>query len=56
LDSFNKFLEVLTDELPDALPPCREVAHRIEVVLSLALPFKAFYRLNKKEQEELKNN
>jgi hypothetical protein len=51
LDSFNKFLEVLTNELPDALPPCREVDHKIEVVLSLALPFKAFYRLNKKEHE-----
>ncbi len=56
LDSFNKFLEVLTYELLDALPPCRKVDHKIEVVLSLALPFKAFYMLNKKEHEELKNN
>jgi hypothetical protein len=56
LDSFNNFLEVLTYELPGVFPPCRKIDHRIEVVFSLALPLKAFYRLNKKEHEELKNN
>ncbi len=44
------------DEFLNALPPCREVNHRIKVVLSLAWPFKAFYKLNKKEHEEPKNN
>ncbi len=31
LDSFNKFLEVLTNKLLDALSPCRKVDHKIEV-------------------------
>jgi hypothetical protein len=42
------------NELPNALPPCRKVDHKIEVVPSIALPSKAPYRLNQKELEELK--
>jgi hypothetical protein len=56
LDSFNKILEALTNELPYALPHCKEVDHRIELVLNLALSFKAPYNLNKKEHEELKKS
>ncbi len=37
LDSFNKFLEVLIDELTDALLPCKEVDHKIEAVFGVAL-------------------
>jgi len=40
LDSFNKFLEVLIDELLDALLPCREVDHKIKMVLGATLPSK----------------
>jgi hypothetical protein len=36
LDSYNNFLEVLI--LPNALPPCREVDHKIEMVSRMALP------------------
>jgi hypothetical protein len=36
LDSFNKFLEVLI--LPNALPPCKKINHKIEVVSRVALP------------------
>jgi hypothetical protein len=54
LDSFDQFLEVLTDELLDALPPCREIDHKIKMVPSLTSPSKAPYRLNQKELEEQK--
>jgi len=56
LDLFNKFLEILIDEFFDAFPPYKKVDHKIKVVFSLALPFKAPYRLNKKEHEKLKIN
>jgi hypothetical protein len=56
LDSLNKFLEVLTNELPDFFPPCKEVDHKIKIVLDLAPPSKAPYRLNQKELEKLKKN
>jgi hypothetical protein len=49
LDSFNKFLEVPTNKLSGALPPYREVVHKMEVVLGLALLSKAPYNLNQKE-------
>jgi hypothetical protein len=55
LDSFNKILKVLIDELPDALPPYREVDHKIEVVPRSAPLSKTPYILNQKELEKLKN-
>jgi hypothetical protein len=54
LDSFNKFLKLLTNELPNALSPYRKVHHKIELVPRVALPSKAPYRLNQNELEELK--
>jgi hypothetical protein len=29
LDSLNKILKVLIDELPDSFPPCKEVDHKM---------------------------
>jgi hypothetical protein len=52
LDSFNKFSKVLTNELPNALPPCKEVNHKTKMVPSLIPPTKAPYRLNQKELKE----
>lgn len=46
LDSFNKILEVLTNKLWDAFPPCKKVDHKIEVVFRIALLPNAPYRLN----------
>jgi hypothetical protein len=54
LDSFNKILKVITNELPNALPLCRKVDYKIKMVHGTALPSKAPYRLNQKELEELK--
>jgi len=42
----HKFLEVLTNEFPDVLPPCRKVDHKIKVALRMAPLSKAPYRLN----------
>jgi hypothetical protein len=46
LDSFNKFSNVIIDKLLDALPPCKEVHHKIEVVLGMAPLSKAPYKFN----------
>jgi hypothetical protein len=56
LDSLNKILEVLINELANALPPYRKVVHKIKSVFGLALSSKAPYRLKQKELENLKNN
>jgi hypothetical protein len=53
LDSFNKLSKVLIDELLNALPPCKKVDHKIEVVPRVASLSKASYKLNQKELKEL---
>jgi len=37
LDSLNNFFEFLIDELLDALPLCKEVDHKIKMVLKMIL-------------------
>ena len=50
----NEFEDVLTNELPNELPPEREVDHKIELVPGTEHQNKALYRLNKTELVELK--
>ncbi len=52
---FNKFSNVLIKKIPSELSPCHDVNQKIEVVLGLALPSKAFYKFNHKKLEELKS-
>ena len=49
-----RYKDVLTNELPQELPPTREVDHKIEVIPGSEPPSKAPYRLNQKELLELK--
>ena len=49
-----KLKDVLTNELPQVLPPKREVDHKIEVTPGSEPPSKAPYGLNQKELLELK--
>jgi len=49
-----EFSNVMLEELPDELPPRRQVNHAIEVMLGVAPPAKAPYRMNHEELRELK--
>jgi len=49
-----EFLDVMPKELPEDLPPRRRVDHVIEVVLGVAPPAKAPYRMSHEELKELK--
>jgi len=51
---FQQFKDVWTKELPNELPPKREVDHKIELALEVELSNKVPYKLNKKELNELK--
>jgi hypothetical protein len=51
LDEFN---DVLTNELPEELPPVREVDHKIELMPGAKPQNKVSYRLNQNELVELK--
>jgi len=49
-----EFSNVMLEELPDELPPRKQVNHAIEVMLGVAPPAKAPYRMNHEELRELK--
>jgi hypothetical protein len=49
-----EFLDVMPKELPEDLPPRRQVDHAIEVMPKMAPPAKAPYRMSHEEFKELK--
>ncbi len=50
----DELLDVMPKELPEELPPRRRVDHVIEVMLGVAPPAKAPYRMSHEELRELK--
>ena len=54
-DVLKRYRDVMPEDLPNKLPPRREVDHKIEVKSGTEPPSKAPYRLNQKELEELKS-
>ena len=53
-DLLGKYKDVLTNELPQELPPKKEIDHKIGVILGSEPPSKAPYRLNQKKLLKLK--
>ena len=54
-DLLKRYRDVMPEDLPNELPPKREVDHKIEVKSRTESPSKAPYRLSQKELEELKS-
>ena len=52
----DEFKDVLTNELPEELPPMRVVDHKIELVPGAEPQNKVPYRLNQNELIELKRH
>ncbi|PKA48827.1 hypothetical protein AXF42_Ash021250 [Apostasia shenzhenica] len=50
----SEFTEIFPDDLPDSLPPMRDIQHAIDLVLGSTLPNLPHYRLNPTEHVELK--
>ncbi|BBN70208.1 hypothetical protein Prudu_1446S001400 [Prunus dulcis] len=48
-----KFSNVILDDLPDDLPPVREIQHAINLVPGLQIPNLPHYRMNPPERAEL---
>lgn len=42
------------DDLPDELPPKRDVSHQVDFIPGASLPDKAVYRLTPQENEEVR--
>jgi len=50
----NEFLDVMLEELPDELPPIRQIDHAIEVMPGVAPSTKAPYRMSHEKLKEFK--
>ena len=50
----SEYRDIVVDDLPNELPPRRNISHRIDFILGASLPNKVAYRLTPQENEELK--
>ena len=49
----NEYKDIITDDIPDGLPPIRSISHCIDLIPGASFPNKAPYRLTPIENEEL---
>ena len=50
----SKYSDIVVDDLPNELPPRRNISHQIDFIPGTSLPNKETYRLTPQENEELR--
>ena len=48
-----EYVDVIPNELPDGLPPNRDIQHHIELILGSSLPNQESYRMSPTQDAEL---
>ena len=48
------FVDIVVDELPNSLPPVRNISHHIDLITGASLPNKVAYRMTPQENKEIK--
>ena len=52
-DMLGEFFDIVSDNVPDGLPPVSKISHNMDLVLGARLPNKATHRTTPIESEEL---
>ena len=53
-EMLSDFSDIVVDDLPNELPPRRDISHQIDFIPGSSLPNKATYRLTPQENEEVR--
>ena len=53
-EMLSEFSDIVVDDLPNELPPRRDISHQIDFIPEASLPNKESYRLTPQENEELR--
>ena len=51
----SEFGDIIVDELPDELPPISKISHHTKFIPGVSFPNIAAYRMNPRENEEIRN-
>ena len=52
-DMLGDFSDIVSDNVPDGLPPMRKISHQMDLVLGASFSNKAVHRMTPTESEEL---
>src|SRR5271168_3653846 len=52
-DLLNEFQDIVSDNVPDRLPPVRKISHQMDLIPGVSFPNKAAHRMTPAESEEL---
>ena len=53
-EMLSEFSDIMMDDLPNELPPRRDISHQIDFIPGSNLPNKAAYKLTPQENEEVR--
>ena len=52
-DLLSEFGDIISNNVPQGLPPIRQISHQIDLILGASFPNKAAHRMTPTETEEL---